>query len=307
MELEVLAVVGPTASGKTRRAVELAKFLDGEIISGDSRQIYRGMTIGTGKDLDEYGDVAYHLIDIVDAGYKYNLHQYLRDFDKVRADICHRGHLPILCGGSGMYVENALAGIKMPEVPTDEKFRKSFDDVPFEELVSRLRSLKKLHNTTDIDTKQRAIRALEIADYYSRHPEEAIAGDRQAAKPLRSLIIGIEISREERRQRISRRLDERLRQGMVEEVERLLAQGIPPEDLIYYGLEYKYVTLYLTGEKTYVQMHDELEIAIHQFAKRQMTWFRGMEKRGFKINWLPYDISQPDFVMAVKKMIDFAV
>lgn len=307
MELEVLAVVGPTASGKTRRAVELAKFLDGEIISGDSRQIYRGMTIGTGKDLDEYGDVAYHLIDIVDAGYKYNLHQYLRDFDKVRADIRHRGHLPILCGGSGMYVENALAGIKMPEVPTDEKFRKSLDDVPFEELVSRLRSLKKLHNTTDIDTKQRAIRALEIADYYSRHPEEAIAGDRQAAKPLRSLIIGIEISREERRQRISRRLDERLRQGMVEEVERLLAQGIPPEDLIYYGLEYKYVTLYLTGEKTYVQMHDELEIAIHQFAKRQMTWFRGMEKRGFKINWLPYDIPQPDFVMAVKKMIDFAV
>lgn len=286
---EIVAVIGPTACGKTRRAVELAHALDGEIISGDSRQVYRGMTIGTGKDLDEYGDIKHHLIDILDAGEKYNLHQFLRDFRKAKEDIEAQGKMPILCGGTGMYVEAALLGLVMPEVPRNENLRMSYEGKSLEELTEILKAGKTLHNTTDVDTVDRALRAIEIQDYYKEHPEEAEKADRSKAVPLDALVIGLDIPREERRKRITSRLDSRLREGMADEIRSLIDSGVSPDDLIYYGLEYKFVTQYVIGELTYDEMRRQLEIAIHQFAKRQMTWFRGMEKRGIPIHWLPYD------------------
>lgn len=292
----LIAIVGPTACGKTRRAVELARALDGEIISGDSRQVYRGMDIGTGKDLSEYGGVPAHLLDIRPAGYKYNLHEYTRDFHRALADIESRGRQPILCGGTGMYVETVLSGIRLPDVPRDEELRQSLYGKSLDELTLILSRYKSLHNTTDTDTVQRAIRAIEIEEYYLSHPDTAKAARRESATPLDAVVIGLEIDRETRRRRISARLYSRLEEGMVDEVRRLLDSGIPPEDLIYYGLEYKFVTLYLIGKLSFPEMRRQLEIAIHQFAKRQMTWFRGMERRGIPIRWLPYDCAHEELM-----------
>lgn len=297
---EIIAVVGPTACGKTRRGVAIASKFDGEIISGDSRQVYRGMDIGTGKDLCEYGDVRYHLIDIVNAGEKYNLHRFLSDFRNVKDDILSRGRLPVLCGGTGMYVEAALSGLVMPEVERNDSLRASLADKSLEELTEILKSYKTLHNSTDVDTRDRALRAIEIQQYYKDHPEKAISSDKTSVKPLESLIIGIDISREERRERISRRLDDRLEEGMIGEIEKLIRSGVSPSDLIYYGLEYKFVTLHVIGQLSLSEMKRQLEIAIHQFAKRQMTWFRGMERRGFPIHWLPYDASSSDFIEYIR-------
>lgn len=302
MKPEIIAIVGPTACGKTRRAVQAARAFDGEIISADSRQVYRGMDIGTGKDLSEYGDVAYHLIDIADAGDKYNLHRFLADFNKAKESITSRGRMPILCGGTGMYVEAALAGLRMPEVGRNEELRRSLADKSLEQLTEILKTYKTLHNTTDVDTRERAIRGIEIGEYYRLHPEAAGEADRKQSRPLSSLIIGVDIPREERRMRISRRLDARLEEGMVEEVRRLLDGGLSAADLIYYGLEYKYVTLHATGVLTLREMRAQLEIAIHQFAKRQMTWFRGMERRGFHIEWLPYDMDYREFIETLGKL-----
>lgn len=300
---EIIAVVGPTASGKTRRAVAIASAFDGEIISGDSRQVYRGMDIGTGKDLDEYGEVRHHLIDIVPAGEKYNLHRFLSDFRKAKVDIISRGKFPVLCGGTGMYVEAALSGLIMPEVERNDNLRASLSGKNLEELTEILKTYKTLHNSTDVDTRDRALRAIEIQQYYSEHPEEAMSADRSTARPLDSLVIGIDISRESRRERISLRLDARLEEGMIDEIRNLISNGIKPEDLIYYGLEYKYVTLHVIGDLSLKEMRDQLEIAIHQFAKRQMTWFRGMEKRGIPIRWLPYDMPDDEFLDVVRGWI----
>lgn len=302
MESESIAVVGPTASGKTHFAVALAREFGGEIVSADSRQVYRGMTIGTGKDLGEYGDLSYHLIDIADAGDKYNLFEYLRDFNSVYADLIGRGVLPVICGGSGMYVENALRGIHLPDVPENRELRLSLQNKSLAELTRILAGYKSLHNTTDVDTVKRAVRAIEIQEYYRAFPEQAALTDAASAVPLNCLVIGVDIPREARRSRISARLQSRLNEGMLNEVRSLLDSGITPENLIYYGLEYKFLTLHLIGKLSYDQMVHDLEIAIHQFAKRQMTWFRGMEKRGTKINWLPYDLSEQDFIAAVKSL-----
>lgn len=301
--MKIITIVGPTASGKTGRAVDVAKALSGEIISGDSRQVYRGMDLGTGKDLDEYGDVPYHLIDICKAGEKYNLHRYLQDFNIVLKDIESRGSQPILCGGTGMYVEAALSGIVMPEVPENKELRERLSAEPLDSLIEILKGYKVLHNVTDVDTVKRAIRAIEIEEFYLQHPEEALKADRNSAAPLDSVIIGVDVPRDVRRARISERLHKRLDVGMVDEVKGLIDSGIDPEDLIYYGLEYKYLTLHVIGKLSYEEMKSQLEIAIHQFAKRQMTWLRGMERRGFKINWLPYDLSPKNFVSAVKSLL----
>lgn len=299
MNYDAIAITGPTASGKTRRAVALAMYLGGEIISADSRQVYRNMDIGTGKDLEEYGDVPYHLIDIVPAGAKYNLHQYLRDFRFAYDDIVARGRMPLICGGTGMYLENALSGIKLPEVPVNPALRKDLEQKTLEELTSILSSLKSLHNTTDIDTCKRAIRAIEIQKYYESHKDEAELSRKDSATPLNALIVALDIGREPRRARISDRLRKRLENGMIDEIRRLLDSGITAEDLIYYGLEYKYLTQYVTGAITYDSMLRNLEIAIHQFAKRQMTWLRGMERRGFNLFWLPFDLPEEEFIERV--------
>lgn len=299
----VIAIVGPTASGKTSRAVSLAKALDGEIISADSRQVYRRMDLGTGKDLEEYGDVAYHLIDICDAGEKYNLHRFLKDFRLSLSDIEERGKWPVLCGGTGMYVENALSGIQLPEVPENPDLRLELGGKTLPELEEILRRYKTLHNTTDVDSVKRAIRAIEIEEYYLAHPGQSESAKRSKVVPLKSVVTGIDVPREVRRRRISERLMARLERGMVDEVRNILESGVKPEDLIYYGLEYKYLTLHVIGELSYDEMVRQLEIAIHQFAKRQMTWFRGMEKRGFKINWIPYDLPEKEFLSLILPLL----
>ena len=297
----MLVITGPTASGKTRRAVDVACALNGEIISADSRQLYRGMDIGTGKDLNEYADIPYHLIDICPAGYKYNLYEYLRDFDRVYNDIKTREKFPILCGGTGLYVESAINGLRLPEVPKNTELRKSLEGKSLVELTEILSSIKTLHNITDVDTAKRAIRAIEIQTYYKNNPDKAIA---TKPNPMRDVvIIGVDIDRENRRNRISTRLKARIEEGMVDEVKSILSSGVNPDDLIYYGLEYKYLTLYVIGQISYSQMIGELEIAIHQFAKRQMTWFRGMERRGFKINWLPWDMPKDEFVESIINLV----
>ena len=301
---EILAIVGPTACGKTGRAVSIARRFDGEVISGDSRQVYRGMDIGTGKDLAEYGGVRHHLIDVAAAGEKYNLHRYLNDFRTAKDDILLRGKLPILCGGTGMYVEAALAGLIMPEVELNEDLRMKLSGKSLEELTEILKSYKTLHNVTDVDTRDRALRAIEIQQYYSEHPEEARSADRKHAKPLQSIVIGIDIPRDERRKKISSRLDSRLEEGMVDEIKGLIQAGISPDDLIYYGLEYKFVTLHVIGQLSYNEMRHQLETAIHQFAKRQMTWWRGMEKRGIPIHWLPYDMEEEEFLVNIDKILN---
>ena len=294
----LLAIVGPTACGKTTRGVACAQAFGGEIISADSRQLYRGMDIGTGKDLCEYGSVPYHLIDVAPAGYKYNLFEYLRDANAAVDDIRRRGRLPVVVGGTGMYVEALLNGLALPDVPANPELREALQGKSLDELTSILASMKKLHNTTDVDTAKRAIRAIEIETFYKDHPEAASAA---VPHPVENaVVIGVDIPRDDRRRRISERLRSRLDEGMVDEVRRLIAAGVPADDLIYYGLEYKYLTEYVLGLTSYDQMVASLEIAIHQFAKRQMTWFRGMERRGHKINWLPYDLEPGEFVGRVK-------
>lgn len=300
---DIVAVVGPTASGKTRRAVEIARTFGGEIISGDSRQVYKGMDLGTGKDLDEYCEVPYHLIDIAEAGDKYNLHRFLNDFRLAQQDIVSRGLLPVLCGGTGMYVESALSGLVMPEVERNESLRNELADKSLAELIEILKGYKTLHNTTDVDTRDRALRAIEIQQYYAENPEAAELCNRNAAKPLDSLVIGIDIPRDARREKISSRLKSRLEDGMIDEIRRLIDRGVKAEDLIYYGLEYKFVTLHVIGKLSYDDMYRQLEIAIHQFAKRQMTWFRGMERRGIPIHWLPYDMPDSEFLEVVGNLL----
>ena len=285
MKYNLVTILGPTATGKTQLATALAARIDGEIISADSRQIYRGMDIGTGKDLAEYvvdgKPIPYHLIDIVDAGYKYNVFEYQRDFLKAFESVNQRGHLPILCGGTGLYIEAVLNGYKLLAVPDNQILREQLANKTLDELTSILSGYKTLHNQTDVDTVKRAIRAIEIEAYYQTHEEETVE-----YPELKSLIIGVGIDREVRREKITKRLKARLNEGMIDEVKMLLDSGIQPDDLIYYGLEYKFVTNYLLGKLTFDELFTQLEIAIHQFAKRQMTWFRGMERRGFTIYWL---------------------
>ena len=305
-EIDLICVLGPTASGKTRYAVQLARQINAlleapsaekslgtagaEIISADSRQVYRGMDIGTGKDLSEYEEIPYHLMDIVDAGTKYNIFEYQRDFEKAYKDIVGRGGIPILCGGSGLYIEAATCGYSLPEVPPNPELRADLEKETDEALIARLASLKPLHNNTDYDTRKRLIRALEIAIYEAEHPVQ-----RTSFLPKNTYYIGTLVDRDERNARIDRRLDARLEEGMVEEIRSLIDgthpalapehKPTPAEDLIYYGLEYKFVTLYIIGELSYDQMRTQLATAIHQFAKRQMTWFRGMERKGIHIHW----------------------
>ena len=286
-EIDLICVLGPTASGKTRYAVNLARQINvilerpaAEIISADSRQVYRGMDIGTGKDLNEYEEIPYHLMDIVDAGTKYNIFEYQRDFEKAYKDIIDRGSIPILCGGSGLYIEAATCGYSLPEVAPNPELRAELEKKSDEELIAQLASLKPLHNNTDYDTRKRLIRALEIAIYEAEHPV-----NRSSYLPKNTYYIGTLVSREVRNAKIDARLDARLEEGMVEEVRSLLDKPIPAEDLIYYGLEYKFVTHYLIGELTLEEMRTQLATAIHQFAKRQMTWFRGMERKGITIHW----------------------
>lgn len=301
-DYDLIAILGPTASGKTPFAAALAAELDTEIISADSRQIYRGMDLGTGKDLADYTvrgkQIPYHLIDIADPGYKYNVFEYQRDFLKAYETIKQKGRLPVLCGGTGMYLESVLKSYKLLPVPENPELRARLADKSLEELTGILGTYKNLHNTTDVDTAKRAIRAIEIEEYYAHTPV-----DERAFPQLNSLIIGVDIDRELRREKITRRLHQRLDEGMVDEVRRLIEQGIRPDDLIYYGLEYKYLTLYVIGELSYDEMFSQLEIAIHQFAKRQMTWFRGMERRGFTIHWIDARRTMDEKITFVKSKL----
>lgn len=299
---DLITILGPTASGKTTLAAALAYELDTEIISADSRQIYRRMDLGTGKDLADYtvnGQcIPYHLIDIAEPGYKYNVFEYQRDFLKAYEAVKQKGKLPVLCGGTGMYLESVLKGYKLLPVPENPELRERLAGSSLEELTELLRTYKDLHNSTDVDTVKRAIRAIEIEEYYRENNIE-----HREFPPLNSLIIGVNIDRELRREKISRRLRQRLDEGMVDEVKNLLNKGIHPDDLIYYGLEYKYLTLYAIGELSFEDMFSQLEIAIHQFAKRQMTWFRGMERRGFTIHWLDATLPTEEKVERIKKLI----
>ena len=303
MHYDLVTILGPTASGKTSLAVALAAKLHTEVISADSRQIYRRMNLGTGKDLDDYvvcGErIPYHLIDIVEPGYKYNVFEYQRDFFQVYAEMRSRKLLPILCGGTGMYLESVLKGYKLLPVPENPELRERLKDKSLEELTALLSSYKKMHNTTDVDTVKRAIRAIEIEEYYLNREVET-----HSLPQVNSLIIGIDIDRNVRRERISRRLKQRLDEGMADEVRDLIREGIAPAELIYYGLEYKYLTLYVTGQLSYEEMSRQLETAIHQFAKRQMTWFRGMERKGFKIHWLDAGLPVEERVKQILALLE---
>ena len=297
----LLTILGPTACGKTAFATRLAYDLGGEILSADSRQVYRGMDIGTGKDLADYTvngkQIPYHLIDIADAGEKYNVYEFQHDFLEAYNDIVARGATPIMCGGTGLYLESVIRGYRLSPVPQNPELRERLAGKSLEELTEILRGYKQLHNTTDVDSAQRAIRAIEIEDYYQHTPL-----DNREFPEIDSLVIGLDINRELRREKISRRLRSRLDEGMVDEIRRIIDSGVAPEDLIYYGLEYKFVTMYVIGQLTYEDMVSQLEIAIHQFAKRQMTWFRGMERRGITIHWLSCDIPVEERIEMVKDM-----
>lgn len=304
----MITIVGPTASGKTRLAVDVALAFQSEVISADSRQVYKEMTLGTGKDLEDYlvrdelgnviKEVKCHLIDIREPGYKYSIYEFQQDFHRVYNDMISRGLMPVMCGGSGLYVESILRGYEMHEVPENPDLRQRLESKSLEELTEILKTYKTLHNQTDTDTKKRAIREIEIRDYYLTHAEQLTG---YPAVP--SLVVGTEVDREVRRERISRRLRERLEAGMVDEVRHLLDDyHIPPADLIYYGLEYKFLTQYIIGELSYDEMVRQLEIAIHQFAKRQMTWFRGMERRGIPIHWIPAELSREEKVARVQEL-----
>ncbi len=282
----LITILGPTASGKTSVAANVALVLDGEVISADSRQVYRGMDLGTGKDYADYiidgKPIPYHLIDIVDAGYEYNVFEYQKDFLKVFEEVINRGKLSVMCGGSGLYLEAVLKNYKLIQVPINDELRQKLEGKSLDELTEILKNYKsELHNQTDIENEKRAIRAIEIEEYYLTHPEI-----NTGMPDIRSLVVGVQFDRQTRRKRITSRLRQRLREGMLDEVQRLLDSGLTPEQLTYYGLEYKFMTQYLTGELTYQEMFDGLNVAIHQFAKRQMTWFRRMEKQGIEIRWL---------------------
>ena len=304
----LITILGPTASGKTSLAAHLAYEIDAEIISADSRQVYRGMTIGTGKDLKDYmikdRQIPYHLIDICEPGTKYNLFRYQEDFIKVYADMMQRGKQPILCGGTGLYIESVLKGYHLSPVPQNQELRDALADKSLEELTEMLKCLKQqsgsmMHNKTDVDSCQRAIRAIEIETYNLEHPTEE-----RTFPAIESIIIGVAIDRDARRAKISGRLQKRLDSGMIDEVKGLLDSGIPAADLIYYGLEYKYITEYIIGKIGFEEMFRRLEIAIHQFAKRQMTWFRGMERRGFTIHWVDALLPMEEKVGMIKELIN---
>ena len=320
---KMITILGPTASGKTPVAARLAVEIGGEVISADSRQVYRRMDIGTGKDLEDYtvsqrdgsfvtspmsqknrpSVIPYHLIDIREPGTKYNLFEFQQDFFDAYQDIRGRGKVPILCGGTGLYIEAVLKGYHLSPVPQNQELRNRLEGKSLAELTQMLTELKQktgsnMHNTTDVDSCQRAIRAIEIETYNIEHPTP-----RRELPPVDSIIIGIDIDRELRREKITRRLKARLDEGMVDEVKALLEEGISPDDLIYYGLEYKFVTEYLMGQTSYEEMFTRLEIAIHQFAKRQMTWFRGMERRGFKINWIDATLPMEEKIKIIKQLI----
>lgn len=300
---DLIAILGPTASGKTPFAAALANKLDTEIISADSRQVYRGMDLGTGKDLEDYvvngKHIPYHLIDIVDPGYKYNVFEYQRDFLHAYEDIKQRGKLPIVCGGTGMYLESVLRGYRLFDVPQNPELRASLADKSLTELTTILRQYKILHNNTDVDTTRRAIRAIEIEEYYSH-----LDAEQRSFPSLNSLVIGINIDRELRREKITKRLKQRLEDGMLEEIKTLIRHGVHPDDLIYYGLEYKYLTLHVIGQLSFKEMFTQLEIAIHQFAKRQMTWFRGMERRGITIHWIDANITTEEKIDRVCSLLN---
>lgn len=296
MKYDLITLLGPTACGKTTLAVALAHRLGTGVISADSRQVYRRMDLGTGKDMADYTladgqTVPSYLIDIAEPGYKYNVYEFQRDFLQVYETLRARGETPVLCGGTGMYIEAVLRGFRLVSVPVNEPLRHELEGKTLDELAEILKRYKTLHNTSDVDTVKRAVRGIEIEEYYATHPAE----EGEFPK-INSLVIGLDVERDVRRERISRRLRQRLDEGMVDEVRRLLDEGIPAEDLIYYGLEYKYLTQYVTGVLTYDEMVSQLEIAIHQFAKRQMTWFRGMERRGIPIQWIDSSLSTEEKV-----------
>lgn len=299
---DLVLVTGPTASGKTSLAASLAQRLNGEVISADSRQVYRGMDLGTGKDYDDYivngFRVPCHLIDIADPGYKYNVFEYQRDFFGIYRSMKERRVFPVVCGGSGMYADSIITGYKMVEVPPDSGLRSRLEKKTIEELTGILSAIKNLHNTTDVDTKKRVIRAIEI-EHFNRNKRAKSS----LIPRINSLVIGVMLDRVNRRQNISNRLHQRLKAGMVDEVKRLIDAGVDTETLIYYGLEYKYITLFLTGKLTYDKMTSELEIAIHQFAKRQMTWFRGMERRGTRIHWIDGELPMEEKVQQVMDLL----
>lgn len=302
MGYDLITILGPTASGKTALAARLAYEMHTEVISGDSRQVYRRMDLGTGKDLEDYVvggiQVPYHLIDIVEPGTKYNVFEYQRDFLKVYEELRGEGKVPVLCGGTGLYLESVLRGYRLMPVPENEALRTVLAGKSLEELTEMLKSYKQLHNKTDVDTPKRAIRAIEIEEYYRNHPAEG-----RDFPSIHALVVGIDIDRETRRRKISERLKQRLEHGMLDEIRDLLAEGIPAENLIYYGLEYKYLTQYVIGELTYEEMYRKLEIAIHQFAKRQMTWFRGMERRGIQIHWLEASSPMENKVAQIRRWL----
>lgn len=303
MKYNLITVLGPTATGKTGLAAHLAARINGEIISADSRQIYRGMDLGTGKDYADYFvdgvEISSHLVDIEDAGIHYNVFRFQTDFIRIFNEIKSRDKFPVLCGGSGLYIEAVLKNYRLIEVPPNRELRNELEGKSLEELTEILQNLKpKLHNHTDVETDRRAVRAIEIEKYYAENPEF----DTSFPK-INSLNIGINFDRELRRQRISTRLKQRFDEGMLDEVQKLLDSGLTPEQLIYYGLEYKYLTLHLTGELSYNEMFRQLEIAIHQFAKRQMTWFRGMEKRGTKIHWIDGHLEMEEKVEEIARLL----
>lgn len=302
----MITILGPTASGKTELAAHLAYELDAEIISADSRQVYRRMDIGTGKDIDDYTvngrRIPYHLVDICEPGTKYNLFRYQQDFHAAYEDIRKRNKVPVLCGGTGLYIESVLKGYSLSPVPQNPELRMSLEGKSLEELTRILEDLKTktgsvMHNTTDVDSCQRAVRAIEIETYNLHTPLE-----RRVMEPMDSLVIGVSIERELRRKKISDRLTARLKNGMVDEIRGLLKGGVSAEDLMYYGLEYKYVTLYVIGKLSYDEMYHQLEIAIHQFAKRQMTWFRGMERRGTEIHWIDATLPMEDKIKQIRQL-----
>jgi tRNA dimethylallyltransferase len=303
MGYDMLTILGPTATGKTQLAACIALKINGEVLSADSRQIYKGMDLGTGKDLNDYvvdGErIPYHLIDLADAGSQYNVFEFQREFIRSYTDICSRGKFPVFCGGSGLYLEAVLKGYKLTQVPSSLPRRVELSHLSLEELSRLLKSLKTVHNSSDTETKNRAIRAIEIEEYLKSHPELNFE-----FPAINSLIVGVQFDRDTRRERITKRLKQRLGEGMIDEVKALLESGLTPENLIYYGLEYKYITLFLTGELTRDEMFERLNIAIHQFAKRQMTWFRKMEKDGFQIKWLDGFMPMEEKVATIMKYLE---
>jgi tRNA dimethylallyltransferase len=300
---DLLVITGPTASGKTALAAAVASRVSGEIIGADSRQVYREMNIGTGKDYNDYivngNKIPVHLIDIVDPGYKYNVFEYKKDFIETFMDIKNRKKFPVVCGGSGMYLDSIVSGYNLIEVPPDEELRSELEKKSMDQLIEILSAGKNLHNTTDIDTRKRAIRAIEIERYNSSVNKSEIENI-----SFRSVVTGVKYDRETRRIRISQRLKDRLANGLIEEVQTLINKGVSVDTLIYYGLEYKFITLYLTGKLSYDEMFCRLEVAIHQFAKRQMTWFRGMERRGIKIHWLDGELPTEEKVSRIIDLLN---